>query len=464
MQYLTIWDLLLTPLYLLVIIRIAKGYRDKNYPRKHPLRKYFLNGLYVKLAGAIFIGLVYQYYYGGGDTFQYFLHSKVINSALSDSFETWYHVITRTSISDFPGVYPYATQMEWYGDPASFSIAAFAAFIGLFNGTSYMPIAVTFAAISYTGIWAMFRIFASIYHAFHKEMAIAFLFIPSTFVWGSSIFKDTVCMFALGWLTYTVFRIFIYKDFSVKNIVMLFLGLFLLFKIKLYILMAFLPALSIWLLTTYSARIKSLGTRYLVRFIFISGTTASFFIFAQIFAKDLNKYSLENIAETATVTRDWLTYMSAIDQGSGYDLGEFDPSLTGMIKKFPQAVVVTLFRPFPWEARKVIVFLSALEALGFVLLTFYAFKKAGLFKSFKLINKDPNLLFCLIFSVIFAFAVGISTYNFGALSRYKIPCLPFYAAFLIILINYEKINPAAFIKQKKGTKKLFREPEHYIAE
>lgn len=117
-----------------------------------------------------------------------------------------------------------------------------------------------------------------------------------------------------------------------------------------------------------------------------------------------------------------------------------------MLKKFPQAVVVTLFRPFPWEARKVIVLLSALEALAFVYFTIKAFRKKGIGKTFGLVMKDPNLLFCLIFSLIFAFAVGISSYNFGALSRYKIPCLPFFGAFLMIVLNYDRST--ASVKQK----------------
>jgi len=36
--------------------------------------------------------------------------------------------------------------------------------------------------------------------------------------------------------------------------------------------------------------------------------------------------------------------------------------------------------------------------------------------------------------------VGISSFNFGALSRYKIPCLPFYALALI-LIYYKNFPP-----------------------
>ena len=64
--------------------------------------------------------------------------------------------------------------------------------------------------------------------------------------------------------------------------------------------------------------------------------------------------------------------------------------------------------------------------------------------------KDPNLLFFITFSLIFAFAVGISTYNFGALSRYKIPCLPFFGAFLLIVINYDRTKYIPGVT-KKGT-------------
>lgn len=214
-----------------------------------------------------------------------------------------------------------------------------------------------------------------------------------------------------------------------------------------------MPALAIWLLTTYSVKIQSAGLRFLAKIAFLIISAVAFLIFIRVFASSLERYSLDNIAATAESTRQWLAYQSG-DEGSGYDLGEFDPSIMGMLVKFPQAVVVTLFRPFPWEAKKVIVFLSALEALFFVYLTFKAFQKRGIPKTLSLIFKDPNLLFCLTFSLIFAFAVGISTYNFGALSRYKIPCLPFYASFLLIVINYHKINKTAPTTQSKRFRKI----------
>lgn len=438
-SHLTIWDFILTPVFILLLSAIAKRQRDKRYPRGHPIRPYFLKGLYLKFAGAIFIGLIFEYYYGGGDTYHFFFHAKVINSSLNESFSTWFKLITRQSPIANPELYKYVVLMEWYVDPNSYIVAIIAAIFGLFTGTNYMPIALLFAYFSFTGIWAMYRTFVNIYPKLYKGLALAFLFIPSTFVWGSAIFKDTVCMFGIGWLTYTTFRIFINKDFSRRNIILLTMSFYLVYATKIYILMAFMPALSVWLLTTYSSKINSGGLRFLSKIGFIIVCAAAFMLFIRVFSKELERYSLDNIAATAETTREWLTYQSG-DEGSGYDLGEFDPSIFGMLVKFPQAVVVTLFRPFPWEAKKVIVLLSALEALMFVYFTFKAFQKRGIPKTLGLIFKDPNLLFCLTFSLIFAFAVGISTYNFGALSRYKIPCLPFYAAFLMIVINYHIIG------------------------
>ena len=46
------------------------------------------------------------------------------------------------------------------------------------------------------------------------------------------------------------------------------------------------------------------------------------------------------------------------------------------------------------------------------------------------------VLFCFIFAITFAFAVGISSYNFGTLVRYKIPFMPFYLSGLFIMEGF----------------------------
>jgi len=43
------------------------------------------------------------------------------------------------------------------------------------------------------------------------------------------------------------------------------------------------------------------------------------------------------------------------------------------------------------------------------------------------------LIFCFSFSLLFAFALGFSTSNFGALVRFRIPFLPFFNLMLLAL-------------------------------
>jgi hypothetical protein len=452
-EYLTIWDLVLTPFYLIMLGYIAKGNRNKRYSLNNPLRPYFLPGLYAKLAGAVIIGLIYAYYYKGGDTFNYFYHGKIINSALKESFNTWIKLIFHASPYENLEIYKYSSQMYWYDSPNEYFVGVITAILGIFTFNTYLPTAVLFGYISFTGVWAMFRTFAINYPDYVKPLAIAFLFIPSTVIWGSGIFKDTICIFALGWMTYSTFRIFANRDLSLKNIFFFIGSFFLIASVKLYILLGFLPALSLWLLLMYSKRITIPALRWLTSIFFLSITIGAFFFFSQLFAKELNKYSLEKISETAELTRGWTNY-AAGEEGSIYSIGKLDGSVVNLLKLFPQGIVVTLFRPFPWEVKKIIVLLTSIEALALVYFTLLMFfsRKA---KPIKTLFKDPNVLFALVFSLIFSFAVGVSSGNFGALSRYKIPALPFYGAVLAIMLGEKYRKSNSTVKSKAVDYKKF---------
>lgn len=438
MGSITILDYVLLPFFLGVTYAIAYRYRNKKYPRNHPWRKYFIPGLTVKIAGAIFIGLIYAYYYKGGDTFNYFNDAKIINGAFSESFIKWFNLLFRIPAQNDSNYYQYTSNIVFYSDPASYTIDAITAFLSLFTLNTYLPAAVIFAVISFTGIWALFRSFASLYPKLIKPIAIVILFIPSVIVWGSGIIKDTICLFGLGWLTYSTFRFLIQRDFSISNMIIAILSFFLIAKVKLYILVSFAPALLVWIFFNYSHKIKNKSGKLLAKFFFLALIITGFLFFMERFKTELGRYSLEKVAETSYITRGYI-YFSSGEEGSAYKLGEFDQTIGGMISKFPLAVNVTLFRPYLWESKKLIVLLSAIEALLFLFVTLKVLFTLGIVRLWRTINNDPTIQFCLIFSVIFAFAVGISSYNFGTLSRYKIPCLPFYTLALILI--YYKNRP-----------------------
>ncbi|MGC4058327.1 MAG: hypothetical protein QM743_09460 [Chitinophagaceae bacterium] len=438
MQFITWLDYALLPIYVGLVIALGVMLRNRLYPAGHPWRRYFMWGLCVKIAGALLIGLIYQYYYAGGDTAYYFYHSQVINESFSESFEKWINLLFHIPNSYDGEYFNYISRMEWYNDKSSYIVCCITAFLSGISFNTYLPTSVLFAALSFSGIWAMFLTFVRQYPGFQKHIATATLFIPSCLLWGSGIFKDTICMFALGWMLYSVFQLLIERNMSLANITMLLLSFYLLALVKIYILISFLPAVALWILFYYSHKIRPSVLRFSAKFV-IMGMALVLFAFAySYYGAYLGRYSLNNIAKTSLVTREWIAYSSG-DQGSSYDLGAFSPDIVGLLSKFPQAVNVTLFRPYLWEAGKPLVFLSALEALIFFYITLKILFTVGPVLIWRTISSDPNIQFCLLFSIIFAFSVGVSTYNFGALSRYKIPCLPLYAVALILI--YYKNKP-----------------------
>lgn len=428
---LSIFDFVLLPFYLGIVYLVAYKMRDR-LSKKNPLRKYFIPALSIKIFGAIFIGLIYGYYYKGGDTFYYFNQAQVLNSSFNESPFKWINLLFHIPSTDDVNYYQYISQMEWYVDPASYTIVSLTAFLSAFTLNTYLSTSVLFAVISFSGVWALFKTFSSLYPNLIKPIAIAILFIPSVCVWGSGIFKDTICLFGLGWLTYGTFRFMIQKDFSFGNIALSIVSALLIAKIKLYILLGFLPALMMWIFFNYSQRISNSSQKIFVKFLFIVIVFGGFLFFMGRFSNELGKYSLENVAKTSKTTGSYIYWISG-DEGSGYDLGDFSPTIGGMLSKFPSAVNVTLFRPYIWEAKKIFVFFSSIEAIVFLFVTLKVLFKTGIVKVWKTISSDSTIQFCLIFSLIFAFAVGISSYNFGALSRYKIPCLPFFALALVLI-------------------------------
>lgn len=440
MQYIHLLDYALLPFFLLLAYVITIRFRNRNYPPGHPFRPYIIPALSVKLFGSVFLGIIYAYYYGYSDSFGFFEHSQVIGSAFKESPGKWLNLVLHLPDPYDPDYYRYTSNLYWYTvDDASYIVSAVASIIGLFDFNTYLPTSIVFACISFTGVWALFRTFCSLYPRLVPQIAVCVLFVPGVVMWGSGLLKDTLCLFALGWLTYAIFRLLVQRDFRLKNVFLIVLCFFILAKVKIYILLAFLPAVGLWVLFSYVRKLSSRATRIFVNTAVLTLILGSSLFLMQKFADQLGVYSLDRISSFAAATHDWITYSTQQEEGSGYTLGDPDFSLLGMLKKFPLAVNVTLFRPYLWEARKPIVMISALESLLFLFVTLKVFYVVGWRKVWRTINADSTIQFCLIFTVIFSFAIGVTTYNFGTLSRYKIPCMPFFALALVLI--YYRSDP-----------------------
>lgn len=443
-------DWLILPVLLIVIHAVATRLRAKWYPLGHAWRPYFLPALYVKIFGAIFIGLLYTYYYTSGDTFRFFENASVLNSVFSESPGKWLTLLLRIPEWYDSEYYEYISRMPFYHTPANYTVCAVAGVLGMLVGTTYLPMAVLFALVSFTGVWALFRTFARQYPSQIRYVALAILFFPSVVVWGSGLLKDTLCLFGIGWATYGAFRILINGNFSWRNITWTLLCLWLVSLIKIYIVASFIPAVIFWILATHSGKVHNAVARGIIRVFVPLAVLGLVGLLAISFEKQLGNYALDNVLKTSESLRVELLRTSEATEGSAYDLGKIDPTPLGLLAKAPLAINVTLFRPYIWEAKKAIIFINAVESFAMLVITLIVLFKLGLLRFFKTIARDANLQFFILYTLIFAFAVGISTYNFGSLSRYKIPCLPFFGLALMVL----------YTKARAERRSVSTAPEH----
>lgn len=431
-------DLLVTPVVLFVVYLAAYGVRPLFTDTV--TRRYFLPGLTVKIIGAIAVGLIYQFYYGGGrpsgDTFNYFANAAIINEAFGDSFGTGWQLLLADG-EYTPDIFQYASRMYWFRSPTEYFVIRVIAVLGLLTFHTYLAIAVLFAAISFSGVWALFRTFYKLFPALHQRFAIAILFLPSVVFWGSGILKDSITLGALGWATWAIVRIFFERKGLSIAIATLLLALYTIYAIKIYIVLCFLPAALLWIFLANIEHVRSAIVRGLITPVILAIVVVlSYFAVIEI-GEDNARYSVDKLSETAEITARYLTYVGESQGGSVYTLGDdFDFSPSGMLRKFPLAVNVTLFRPYLWEAYNPVMLLSALESFATLVLTVYILFQVGIGQFFRYLTARPIILFCLLFAIAFSFSVGISTYNFGSLVRYKIPMFPFYLSGLFILQYY----------------------------
>jgi hypothetical protein len=306
-------------------------------------------------------------------------------------------------------------------------------FICLLGFNLYLPTTFLFATISFICNWKLFLVFLDMFPTKKDLFAKVILFVPSVFFWGSGILKDSITFSALSMLTYALYFGLIKREkFSKHLFVAILLG-YLITLIKGYIILAFIPGASYWVFSNYKDKIRNstLRTIFTPFFIFL-GLIFSIFMINNL-STSAGRFSLDNLEKTTKDYQSWHTVAS--EGGSGYSLGGVteDFSVGNLLSKFPLAVNVTLFRPYIWEVNNIVMVFSALESLAILLFTVFTFLKIGIFKSLQLILNNSTIIFCFLFSIFFAFSVGFTSYNFGALVRYKIPCIPFYLAAIAML-------------------------------
>lgn len=444
---LSIFDILLTPFYILGAYSYGYYVTKKNI-REKPEYAYFTKGLMVRVLGAITLGLVYFFYYSGGDTTNYHqTATSYVNLFFTDRpgfFEGWFGNPTWKKMS------LYFTEETGYPiyfqrDSHSFFVVRLLIPIMAASFNSYFSCAVLVATITYGGLWKLYQTFLLEFPDLKREFAIACLFIPSCVFWGSGLMKDSFTLSAVGWFTYAFYHFFIKKDRKISYGIYLFIAGFIILAIKPYIFFALLPGSILWLSNNMVKKINHGFIRLIASPIILGIGAITGYIVLDQMGDNLGQYKLDNVLDKAVVTQKDMK--SDHYGGKSYDIGDFDASFSGVVSVAPMAIFSGIFRPALWDVRNAVMLISSIENTYLLILTLFLLFKLKFIGFFSLIRKNPMLLFCMLFSIFFAYSVGLTVANFGSLVRLRIPELPFFVAGIFMLKH--------LYEQKSGKKVKF---------
>jgi hypothetical protein len=444
-----IYDLLIPPFYLIVILFMAHKYKLKHQ-KKNKIYSNFIPGLLVKMLGAISLGLVYYFYYGGGDTVNYFQTASALSELMVNDFDNFIYVYFGSpNISER---YLMGSNVEftyWVGDTYAFFVSKCFTPIVFITGKSYMASAIIVASICYLGVWRLYLVFINEFPHLHKQLRIPILYMPSVIFWGSGLMKDSITFSAACLYVHGFYWFFIKKKKNPSFFGAILLGSTLLLSIKPYILFALFPGSIIWVVAMRVTKIKNTFLRVMLAPAIIAIGGIIILVVMQYIGGSLGDYSADKIIDKAAVSQKDLK--QSYYGGNSFDIGDYEPTVLGILSVSHKAIFATLFRPTVLDVKNVVMFLSAVENTFILFFCIYLLIKLNFFDFFRLIRAHPLVLFSFIFSIFFAVSVGVSIANFGTLVRLKIPCIPFFMASLVIInsMRDERVMAKEKLKYQK---------------
>ena len=441
MQAITLYDYILLPFYLLlfylIIIKKSQQYNGTQ------LKKYFVTGFFLKMGGAILYALVIQYYYGYGDSFAFYQGSLLIRKLLFEGPDYIKNIfLTGTNLSNAGALHDIdANLTSLLGTDANSVVMKISALVSFPALNYYLPITLFFALFSFAGTWRLFCTFNDMgQNKSSKWLAWLVLYSPSMCFWGSGLNKEAICMGAIGFLCSILYKIIIKKKISFRDIFTFAICFYILYLVKSYLAILLLVSLAAACLGHYIIARKHFLSK-LITIILIVVAGASALVVA------VTNYMDEIVEQSASIIQTSHATYSLDDEGSegNFAVEDFDVSLTSLMIKAPQAVFTTLYRPFLWETKKPMMLFSALESFLLLIVTLWLVIKIRFFRFFSIIFSNPHLIFCFIFCILMGAIVGLTTFNFGTLVRYRMPLLPFY--FFLLYTVYHKNKNDEVVKE-----------------
>ena len=282
------------------------------------------------------------------------------------------------------------------------------AILNIIGFKSYSFNLISFVFIGFLGKFLITKNLVKFYKSINPIILFwGLILFPSLMLWSSGILKEPLIIFSIGLILQSFG---VYNSKKRSSLILVFFGLLIIFKVKFYVFICFLPAL-ISFLICQNWKIKPLKV--------ITITIISLNILLVILSTLKNSYNPLEILSNKQ--NDFIKLAEIFNAGSSFKMVPMDPNFNSFLSSIPTGVINGFFRPFPSDINKIIHILPLIENIFLYCLIIYLFYKLFSLK-IKLETVYLNALLNSVFFISLLFVItGISTPVIGALVRYKLP-------------------------------------------
>jgi hypothetical protein len=428
------WEFLVLIIYIGVVGVVHTRKKNQEIV-KHPEYRYYLWGLYMKILGGVAFALIYVYYYGNGDTVSFYVSSEPLVELLLKDPRLYLQALfadntleNRYRFFDRSTGYPIAYV---YYDSRSYFLVRLISPLTALSFKSFLLTGAMCSTLAYGGAWRLYLTLVAYYPTLRNKLAIAVLFMPSSLFWGSGIIKDTFTFAAVCWFVHALDNIFFLKKNRTSSWVSAIVSIVIMIAMKPYIFMLIFPATVLWLLYHRVARIRNSLIRTLALPFAIGFFGMISFFTLNALGDKLSKFSLDKALDTMVLSQQDMKRSQQYGENY-FDIGEIDRTWGGLLSKVPIATFAGLFLPSIPQVNNVVMLLAAVENTWLLLFSILILFRSRVIYLFTLVRLNPLLQMMFVFSFSYAFMIGVTTPNYGALVRFKIPLLPLFVSGLYI--------------------------------
>ncbi len=403
-------------------------------PQKQPyLRKIALVSLVLKAIAVIVNCLLIQNYWKTGDSLSYFSEAETLSKLVQKNISNIkYLVLPLESYTSKIGVdNSLSSTISGVSNESNFMVSRFASVFYFLGFGRFLIVNLLFSFWALIGQIKIIAFFSKYYPLVNKKfLTIAVIVSPSLLFYASPLYKETLCIGSIGMALYFVENLIISKKHLFKYLLGLVFSCFVILVTKNYLFYGLFVTVVLVFLILFLIRVykKRLTNKIIILSIFVFGVI--------ILIENIDRFDglIVPVVENLNHFQD--LYVDPDNEGSTFKIGEMDLSFIGLCKQIPVAIYTSMFRPHLWEITKPILILNSLESVFLFLLVLYIL----LFRFFDFVRnlKHGITLGLLVYSLVVFTVVGLTTFNFGTMVRYKNPGLIFFNIFLVLCLIKNK--------------------------